>query len=401
MNIEVHKYGGSSLSTLLQIRQIAARTIDYQIKHGVRVVLVLSAMGDTTDVLLSQAHVLDKAPNEQALDVLLSTGELHSCALMAMALSAGHVHARVCSGLAAGLGTDACFGQARIESVNPSHLKTLLLDSIVPVVTGYQGMSPEGAVTTLGRGGSDLTAVVLAQALQARCLIYTDVAGIYSANPKQIDDAHYFERIAVDDMLQFSMLGAQVLNTAAVRYMQAQSMSVSVHAAYEPDGPGTVVSNVQAEQMPVAWGVLVLPCVSEIRIREIKVPALLEQQLSFFKSHDVWVELCAAPSNCASSESCVLMVEHGHVAWCLRYLESAGFVCDVKAGRAMVSIVGQGIRSQSVAAQLIVDQSGIVPLRWTRTSSRLSVVVFESHAQRILQLWHVWGAQVLDTEPVR
>ena len=210
MTLIVQKFGGSSVADAEKILGVARR-IGAVRQAGTDVVAVVSAMGDTTDDLIDLAHSISSEPHAREMDLLLSTGELVSCTLLTMALrELGH-EAISLSGPQAGIRTDTSFGRARISRIEPSRVRRELADGRIVVVAGFQGITPEEDITTLGRGGSDTTAVAIAAALQAdRCEIYTDVEGIYTADPRIVPNARKMHEVGYEEMLELASQGAKM-----------------------------------------------------------------------------------------------------------------------------------------------------------------------------------------------
>ena len=210
MSLVVHKYGGSSVSDAEKIKNVARRIADAR-KNGTGVVAVVSAMGDSTDELIKLAHSVSDQPHPRELDLLLSTGELVSCTLLTMALADLGQEAVSLTGSQAGIHTDTSHGRARIHSVDTARMLKELHEGRIVVVAGFQGISEDEDITTLGRGGSDTTAVALAAALEAeRCEIYTDVDGIYTADPRIVPEARKLSEIDYDEMLELANYGAKM-----------------------------------------------------------------------------------------------------------------------------------------------------------------------------------------------
>ena len=238
----VQKFGGSSLATMERIRSAAQRTALLH-KSGHRVVTVVSAQGDTTDALLEMAKEASPAPSARELDALLATGEQQSAALMAMALQTLDCPAVSLSGWQAGLTTDACHGNAQLLGLRSDRILRELGSGHTVVVAGFQGLSGGVDVTTLGRGGSDTTAVALAAWLGAdNCLIYTDVDGVYDKDPRLYPDAVRFDTISYEDMLALARQGAQVLHDRCVEFGKRYGVKIQVLSSFRP-GEGTLVGN--------------------------------------------------------------------------------------------------------------------------------------------------------------
>ena len=244
----VQKFGGSSLADADRIRRVARR-IARERSAGADLVVVVSAMGDATDELLSLAAAITDTPDERELDVLLATGEHQSATLVSMALHALGVKAISLSGPQAGITTDGRYGKARIASIEPARVRRELDDGKVVIVAGFQGRADTGVggdvagadITTLGRGGSDTTAVALAARLGAdRCQIFTDVRGIYTADPRLAPAARQLEIIGYEEMLELAHQGAQVMQTRAVELGWVNDVVIEVLSSFE-DAPGTLI----------------------------------------------------------------------------------------------------------------------------------------------------------------
>lgn len=242
MALVVQKYGGSSLESADRIKRVAERIVETR-KAGNDVVVVCSAMGDTTDELLDLAQQVNPAPPERELDMLLTAGERISNALVAMAIEALGAEARSFSGSQAGVITTSAHQNARIIDVTPGRVQEALDQGQVVLVAGFQGVSQDTKdITTLGRGGSDTTAVAVAAAMNADvCEIYTDVDGVYTADPRIVPNARHLERVPYEEMLELAATGAKVLHLRAVEYARRYGVALHVRSSYSPK-PGTIVS---------------------------------------------------------------------------------------------------------------------------------------------------------------
>ena len=241
----VQKFGGSSLADADRIRRVARR-IARERASGAELVVVVSAMGDTTDELLALAGAVTDEPDERELDMLLATGEHQSATLVSMALHALGVSAISLTGAQAGISTDGRYGKARIANVEPRRVRAELDKGRVVIVAGFQGLSGSAAdeheTTTLGRGGSDTTAVALAARLDAdRCQIFTDVRGIYTADPRIVPGARQLAIIGHEEMLELADQGAQVMQTRAVELGWVNDVTIEVLSSFE-DAPGTLIT---------------------------------------------------------------------------------------------------------------------------------------------------------------
>lgn len=240
MALIVQKYGGSSVASPEFIRRVARRILASR-KKGNSLVVVVSAMGDTTDDLIKLANKVAPSPSDRELDMLLSTGEQASAALLAMALYSLGLDSVSLTGPQAGISTDAMHGRARIIGIDPRRIRKHLKEGRVVIVSGFQGLTPFNDVATLGRGGSDTTAVALAAALKAdRCQIFTDVDGVYSADPRIVKKASKLDEISYDEMLELASLGANVLMSRSVEFGKKYGVELEVLSSFTT-APGTIV----------------------------------------------------------------------------------------------------------------------------------------------------------------
>ncbi|HPU04619.1 MAG TPA: aspartate kinase, partial [Rhodoglobus sp.] len=233
MSLIVQKFGGSSVADAESIKRVAKRIVETR-KAGNDVVVAVSAMGDTTDELIDLAHEVTPMPDPREMDMLLTTGERISMALLAMAIKSMGVDARSYTGSQAGMITDARHGSARIVDVTPTRLREALDEGAIVIVAGFQGFNRDTKdITTLGRGGSDTTAVALAAALGADvCEIYTDVDGIFTADPRVVPRAHKIDRVTSEEMLELAAAGAKVLYIRAVEYARRHGVTLHVRSSF-------------------------------------------------------------------------------------------------------------------------------------------------------------------------
>lgn len=241
------KFGGTSVADLDKIRKAATRAARAR-EAGQKVAVVVSAMGHTTDELIAEARRIAPRPSQRELDMLVMTGEQVSMSLMAMQLQALGVPARSFTGAQAGIFTDGRYGSSRITEVQPARLQRALDAGEVPIVAGFQGTTPDGELTTLGRGGSDTTAVAVAAALEAPvCEIYTDTEGVYTTDPHMVPGARKLDNIHYDVMLEMASLGAQVLHPRSVWYARHYGIVLHVRSSFSYN-QGTLVSDIEGVQ---------------------------------------------------------------------------------------------------------------------------------------------------------
>jgi aspartate kinase len=241
MSIIVHKFGGTSVGSIERIQHIAKK-ISLTVKQGHQVVVVVSAIGSSTDTLVNMAKEITPNPNAREMDMLLSTGEQVSVALLTLALQHLRVQAISMTGWQAGIVTEELHGNAEIIDIQTEKITPYLQEGKVVVVAGFQGVTKQGQISTLGRGGSDTTAVALAAALGAeRCDIFTDVKGVYTADPRIVPLARQIKQISYDEMLELSSLGAKVLHSRAVTWAKRHSVNLTVRSAFE-EVEGTLIN---------------------------------------------------------------------------------------------------------------------------------------------------------------
>ncbi|MBO8137208.1 MAG: aspartate kinase [Desulfotomaculum sp.] len=240
----VQKYGGSSVATPERIKRVAKRVVDGY-KAGNKMVVVVSAMGDTTDELIDLMKKVTSKPVEREVDMLLSTGEQISIALLSMAINDLGCKVISLTGAQAGVKTNNVHNKAKIIDINVQRLQSELNKGNIVVVAGFQGVSEKNEITTLGRGGSDTSAVALAAALKADlCEIYTDVDGVYTADPRVVPDASKLKYVSHDEMLEFASLGAQVLHPRSVELAKLYNMPIAVRSSFDFNTDGTIVQEV-------------------------------------------------------------------------------------------------------------------------------------------------------------
>ncbi|GAB3149556.1 aspartate kinase [Micromonospora sonneratiae] len=273
MALVVQKYGGSSVADAERIKRVAERIVSAR-KAGDDVVVVVSAMGDTTDELLDLAHQVSPLPAGRELDMLLTAGERISMALLAMAIHNLGYEARSYTGSQAGVLTTSVHGRARIIDVTPGRLQSALDEGAVAIVAGFQGVSQDTKdITTLGRGGSDTTAVALAAALNADvCEIYTDVDGVFTADPRIVSNARHIKQITYEEMLELAACGAKVLHLRSVEYARRAGLPIHVRSSYSTN-TGTMVTG-SMEDLPVEQALItgVAHDRSEAKITIVGVP---------------------------------------------------------------------------------------------------------------------------------
>ncbi|WP_053959557.1 aspartate kinase [Sulfobacillus thermosulfidooxidans] len=392
----VQKYGGSSLQSAEHIKNVAKK-VQHTVEQGHQVVVVVSAMGDSTDILLELAEQLATMPSARELDQLLSTGETQSSALMAMTLEHLGIPAKSFSGRQAGIITSYDYGKARIEQVDPKELRNALAVGITPVVAGFQGVTRSGDVATLGRGGSDLTAIAIANALGAdRCEIYSDVAGVYTADPRIIPSASPLGMLSYDEMLELASQGAQVLQTQAVEFAKGQQVPIYARSTFS-DEPGTIISEGESIEKPPVTAVALNRHIAKLGLLGVPdapgVAALIFGELA---KHGINVELIIQAVSHNQLNDIAFTIEEQDVKRaepivksCLQQLGGHSLVIDTHVAK--VSAIGSGMLGRpGVAARVFKAlANGNINIQMIGTSEiKISCIIDRSDAERALALIH-------------
>jgi len=362
MALIVQKYGGTSVANVDRIKSVASRVAEYY-RQGHKLVVVVSAMSGVTDGLINLAKQINPMPDERELDMLLATGEQTTIALTAMALHAIGVPAISLTGAQAGIVTDGVHTKARIINITPKKVRELLDGGNVVIVAGFQGQTPEGQITTLGRGGSDLTAIALAAALKADlCQIYTDVDGVYTADPRIVPDARKLEEISYDEMLELAGLGAKVMQARSVEFAKKFGVVFEVRSSFN-NNPGTIVKEeTKSMESVVVRGVALDKNQAKVTIVGVPDrPGVAAQIFKALADKAINVDMIVQNvSHGAASPTTDISftVERADLPKARRVIEGlkdqVGFI-DIQTNEniAKLSIVGVGMRSHSgVAAKM-------------------------------------------------
>jgi aspartate kinase len=394
----VQKFGGTSVKSLARIKNVAgivARAAKEQ-----PVVVVVSAMGDTTDYLLKLAAQVGPTPDRRELDALLATGEQISIALVAMALNESGSRAVSLTGAQLGIITESVHNVARIVDIKTERISRYLDEGAVVVAAGFQGTTSEGDTTTLGRGGSDTTAVALAAALGARvCDIYTDVSGVYTADPNLVPTARLLHEVSYEEMLEMARVGAQVLHPRAVGLARKHKLPLRVRNTFEPDHEGTILRG--AEEMEIHRAVSGVTVDSDqARLVILRVPdrpgvageifgALAERHINVDMIIQAFHE--GGPVN-----DITFTVKRGDLNAARTTLEEVAGRIGAEGVRAdpdvaKVSIIGAGLMDQpDVAARMFsaLGKSGVNIKMISTSEVRISCAIGEGDAQRAVRIVH-------------
>ena len=396
MPIVVQKYGGTSVADPERISRVADRIVATR-RAGNDVVVVVSAMGHTTDELIELAHAVNPDPPGREMDMLLTAGERISMALMAMAIQARGVEAVSFTGSQAGILTDASHGSAKIQEIRGTRVTDSLRAGKVVIVAGFQGVDPEGKeVTTLGRGGSDATAVALAAALRASvCEIYTDVEGVYTADPRIVADARKLSEISFDEMLELAASGAGVLMSRSVEFGRRFNIPIHVRSSFN-DNPGTWVKEQTMEQAIIS-GVAHDRSEAKVTVRHVPDrPGVAAALFNPLAEADIDVDMIVQNVSRDGYTDISFTVAKDAVDRARTIAEKmaseleAGAV-DVDEHIAKVSLVGAGMKSHpGVAATVFSALAGAgINVEMISTSTiRISCVVKEEHVEDAVRVLH-------------
>jgi aspartate kinase len=393
----VQKYGGSSVADAEKLKNVARRVVETS-RAGHGTVVVVSAMGKTTDGLIRLAHEIAPTPPERELDMLLATGEQVSVALLAMAIHALGYKARAFTGEQAGIRTDAAHTRARIVEIDADKVRRALDEGHVAIVAGFQGVTEEDDITTLGRGGSDLTAVALAAALRADlCEIYTDVDGVYTADPNIVPEARKLDRISYDEMLELSSLGAKVLQARSVEFAKKYGVPVHVRSTFRPD-PGTLVTREDPHmEAVVVTGIAHDRGQAKVTIRGVPDrPGIAAQVFGAVADHGVVVDMIVQNVSRDGLTDISFTVPRGDrpqvvatLADVARRIGAARVTHDDRIAK--VSIVGVGMRSHSgVAARMFraLSAEGINIHMISTSEIAVSCVIEDKYTELAVRALH-------------
>ena len=403
MALIVQKYGGSSVADAEGMKRVAARIVATK-KAGNQVVVVVSAMGDTTDELIDLANQVSPIPPGRELDMLLTAGERISMALLAMAINNLGFEAQSFTGSQAGVITDSTHGKARIIDVTPGRIQEAITAGNIAIVAGFQGISQDTKdITTLGRGGSDTTAVALAAALEADvCEIYTDVDGIFSADPRAVPSARKLETVTYEEMLELAAAGAKVLHLRCVEYARRYNLPIHVRSSFSPlEGTWVVENHPEGGTMEQAIIAGVAHDKSEAKVTIVGVPdrtgvaarifqALADNDLNI----DMIVQNVSAAATGLTDISFTLPKADGAEATTVlkKIQGEVGFASiqyDDTIGK--LSLVGAGMRSHpGVTATFFaaMSESGVNIEMISTSEIRISIIVRESDLERAAKAAH-------------
>ena len=396
MGLIVQKFGGSSVANAERVMNVAKIVTDTY-KQGNDVVVVVSAQGDTTDDLIAKAKEINENATKREMDMLLASGEQISIALLAMAIQSMGFPVISLLGWQAGFSTNSVYSAARIKKVNTDRLKMELGNKKIVVVAGFQGLNDKEDITTLGRGGSDTSAVAIASALQAdKCQIFTDVDGVYTADPRKVKNAKKLHEITYDEMLELATLGAQVLNNRSVEMAKKYNVELEVISSLNPI-PGTIVKEVAKMEKMLVRGVTKDTDVARISIVGLTdVPGIAFKIFSKLAAKDINVDIILQSVGRNDTKDIALTVSKDNAPVAIQALRDLPFVdedlpieCDTDVAK--VSVVGAGMETHPGTASKMFEAlyNNDINIQMISTSEiKISVLIDAKDADKAVVAVH-------------
>jgi aspartate kinase len=398
MSLFVQKFGGTSVGDIERIEQVAEKVAGFHAR-GDRLVVVVSAMSGETNRLTELAHAVQERPLPREMDVILSTGEQITTALLSMALNKRGVKAKSYTGGQVRILTDDAHTKARIREIDDERLRADLKEGYVVVVAGFQGVDEDGNITTLGRGGSDTTAVALAAALKAdECQIYTDVDGVYTTDPRMVDGARRLPRVTFEEMLEMASMGSKVLQIRAVEFAGKYNVPLRVLHSFK-EGPGTLISMEDKSQMetPTIAGIAFNRDEAKLTIEGVPdMPGVAHRILGPIGDANIEVDVIVQNVSHDKTADFTFTVSRNDLPRAEDVLNRVAK--EIKAERvlsdskiAKVSVVGVGMRSHAgVASQMFaaLAEVGINILMITTSEIKISVIIEEKFLELAVRALH-------------
>ncbi|MAS95617.1 MAG: aspartate kinase [Verrucomicrobiales bacterium] len=400
MSLIVQKYGGTSVGTPERIVNVAKRILETK-EAGHQVVAVVSAMAGVTNRLIELANDVtgDNDPTEREMDVLLSTGEQTTIALTAMALNAMGAKAVSLTGAQAGIQTDGVHTKARISNISPAGVHALLDGGNIVILAGFQGQTPEGMITTLGRGGSDLTAIAMAAAIDADlCQIFTDVDGVYTCDPRVVPDAKKINEISYDEMLEMASSGTKVMQSRSVEFAKKFGVTFEVRSSLN-NNPGTIVrEETMSMEAVVIRGVSLERAQAKVTISGVKdLPGTASKIFGAVSEANILVDMIVQNVSKTGITDISFTVHKDDVAKAENALKPVlselgeGVIVEAEDGIAKLSVVGIGMRSHSgVAAEMFkaLSEAGINIEMISTSEIKITVTVSEDQIDDAAKVMH-------------
>src|SRR5688572_15832795 len=387
MSLIVQKYGGTSVGDPARIKNVARRIIATQ-EQGHRVVAVVSAMSGVTDNLIKLARDVSHAPEEREMDVLLATGEQQTIALTAMAINAQHGKAVSLTGAQAGIQTDGVHTKARISDITPTQLKQYLEEGYICIVAGFQGQTKDLRITTLGRGGSDLTAIAIAAAVKADiCQIFTDVDGVYTCDPRVVPSAQKIDVISFDEMLEMASSGSKVMQSRSVEFAKKFGVIFEVRSSFN-DNPGTIVKEeTKSMESVVVRGLSIEKNQAKVTVRRVPDrPGVAARVFTAVSEAGIIIDMIVqnvAQDGTTDISFTLNKDELGKVESTLGPVakEIGAAALETQGGMGKLSVIGVGMRSHSgVASKMFeaLSKGGINIVMISTSEIKTAVIIDEA-----------------------
>jgi aspartate kinase len=397
MGLIVQKYGGTSVANLDRIQNVARRVVqNYQQGHDV--VVIVSAMAGVTDSLIGLAKKINESPDKRELDALLATGEQSTAALLAMMLRSMGYPAQSLMGFQVEVRTDFCYGNARIQDIRVDRVRSLLLSRTIAVVAGFQGCDPEGNITTLGRGGSDTSAVAIAAALNAdSCEIYTDVTGVFTADPNVVPKARKLDKISYEEMLEMASIGAKVLQIRAVEFAMKYNVPVHVRSSFSDEEGTMVVAEENGMERVVVSAVTMNKSDARITLRKVPDrPGIAAKIFTPVADAGICVDMIIQNTRASGATDLTFTVPKADFKTALEIEQKVAKEIaaeDVFGDEniAKVSVTGVGMRSHpGVAARMFATlaREGINIMMISTSEIRISCLIEQKYAELAVQSLH-------------
>src|SRR6266550_2162583 len=397
MRLIVQKYGGTSVGTSDRICNVARRLVETQ-REVCQVVAVISAMAGVTDNLLKLAHAISPQPTQREMDVLLSTGEHAAAALTAMAVNALGGRAISLTGAQAGILTDRNHTKAHIANISPKQIHELLSDDYIVIVAGFQGQTSEGEITTLGRGGSDLTAIALAGALNAdACQIFTDVDGVFTCDPRIVKEAEKLHEMAYDELLEMAGSGAKVMQSRAVEFAKKFGVEFEVRSSFKKSRGTITKEETPSMEDVVIRGISLDRHQAKLSIAGVRdEPGMAARIFSNIAAAHIIVDMIVQNASIDGTADISFTIHEDELENARTILmpvigELGAKRLNTSSGVAKLSVVGIGMRSHSgVAARMFecLGKSGINIELVSTSEIKIAVIIDEKDAERAAQLIH-------------
>ena len=393
----VKKFGGTSVANAERIEAVAD-LVAKSVEEGNEVVVVLSAMGKSTDELIKLSRDINPNPNLREYDALVSTGEQISVALLAMALQKRNIKGKSFTAYQLGIRTNSMHSRARILDVQVEKIKNEISNGVVPVITGFQGMNDEGDITTLGRGGSDTTGVALAVALEAsECQIYTDVDGVFTTDPRLYDKARLLKKVTFEEMLELSSMGAKVLQLRAVEYASKYKMPIRVLSSFSA-GEGTLIEEEdESMERPIVSGISSIDSEAKLTLRGVPdIPGVAAKILGPISEAGIEVDVIVQNISAENTTDFTFTVNEANAAAAEAILlemsnSFGGGLVEVDSDIAKISIVGRGMRAHAGIASKMFEalaNKEINILLITTSEIKISVVIKKDSMKNAIACLH-------------